>query len=80
MLKRSFTSQVSLNDTPTQNVLLDDSKESQIRELGEGIEEIELHGNYFGQFSLTVVIHDLDMAKVDRACADFYNRTRILLP
>src|SRR6202043_4280088 len=51
---------------------LDDSKESQVRELGEGIKEIELHGNYFGQFSLTVVISDLDMAKVDRACAEFY--------
>ena len=70
--KRSFASQVSLNDAPTQDVLLDDSNESQVRELGEGIKEIELHGNYFGQFSLTVVIYDLDMAKVDRACADFY--------
>src|ERR1700693_4959553 len=70
--KRSFASQVSLNDAPTQDVLLDDSKESQVRELGEGIKEIELHGNYFGQFSLTVVIYDLDVAKVDRACADFY--------
>jgi len=29
-------------------------------------------GNYFGQFSLTVVIFDLDQAKVERACADFY--------
>ena len=47
-------------------------KESQVRELGEGIKEIELHGNYFGQFSLTVVIYDLDLAKVDRACAEFY--------
>src|SRR6202795_3211314 len=70
--KRSFASQISLNDAPTQDVLLDDSKESQVRELGEGIKEIELHGNYFGRFSLTVVIYDLDMAKVDRACADFY--------
>ena len=70
--KRSFASQVSMNDAPTQDVLLDDSKESQVRELGEGVKEIELHGNYFGQFSLTVVIYDLDMAKVDRACADFY--------
>lgn len=70
--KRSFASQVSLNDAPTQDVLLDDSKESQVRELGEGIKEIELHGNYFGQFSLTVVIYDLDLAKVDRASADFY--------
>jgi len=70
--KRSFASQVSLNDNPTQDVLLDDSKESQVRELGEGIKEIELHGNYFGRFSLTVVIYDLDRPKVDRACADFY--------
>jgi type IV secretion/conjugal transfer VirB4 family ATPase len=70
--KRSFFSQVNLNDAAPQDVLLDDSKESQIRELGEGIKEIELHGNYFGQFSLTVVIYDLDPAKVDRACAEFY--------
>jgi type IV secretion system protein VirB4 len=63
---------VSLNDAPSQDVLLDDSKESQVRELGEGIKEIELHGNYFGQFSLTVVIYDLDLAKVERACAEFY--------
>src|ERR1700680_1013859 len=70
--KRSFVSQVNMNDSAPQDVLLDDSKESQVRELGEGIKEIELHGNYFGQFSLTVVIYDLDMAKVDRACADFY--------
>src|SRR5258707_5557109 len=70
--KRSFASQVSLNDTPTQDVLLDDSKESQVRELGEGVKEIELHGNYFGQFSLTVVIYNLDLAKLERACADFY--------
>src|ERR1700723_2348295 len=70
--KRSFFSQVNLNDAPTQDVLLDDSKEAQVRELGEGVKEIELQGNYFGQFSLTVVIYDLDMAKVDRACAEFY--------
>jgi type IV secretion system protein TrbE len=70
--KRSFASQLSLNETTPQDVLIDDSKESQVRELGEGIAEIELHGNYFGQFSLTVVIYDQDMGKVDRACADFY--------
>jgi type IV secretion system protein TrbE len=70
--KRSFLSQVNLNDAPPQDMLLDDSKESQVRELGEGIKEIELHGNYFGQFSLTVVIYDLDLAKLDRACAEFY--------
>ena len=41
-------------------------------ELGEGIKEIEFHGNYFGQFSLTVVVYDLEMAAVERASAEFY--------
>jgi type IV secretion/conjugal transfer VirB4 family ATPase len=70
--KRSFASQVNLNDAAPQDLLLDDSKESRVRELGEGIKEIELYGNYFGQFSLTIVIYDLDRAKVERTCADFY--------
>jgi len=70
--KRSFFSQANLNDAAPQDVLLDDAKESQVRELGEGIKEIELHGNYFGQFSLTVVVYDLEMAAVDRASSEFY--------
>ena len=70
--KHSFVSQVNLNDAPAHDVLVDDSKESQVRELGDSIKEIELKGNYFGNFSLTVVIYDLDSAKVERACAEFY--------
>jgi len=70
--KHSFFSQVNLNDATPHDVLTDDSKESQVRELGESIKEIELKGNYFGQFSLTVVIYDMDLSKVDRACAEFY--------
>jgi type IV secretion system protein TrbE len=70
--KRSFISQVNLSDWAPQDVLVDDSKEAQVRDLGEGIREIEIHGNHFGQFSLTVVTYDLDFAKVRRACAEFY--------
>jgi type IV secretion/conjugal transfer VirB4 family ATPase len=70
--KRSFASQVSLGDAPAQDSLLDDSKEAQVRELGEGLQEIEIAGNYFGLFALTVVIYDRDLAKVERACAEFY--------
>jgi type IV secretion system protein TrbE len=69
--KRSFRSQVSLSDAP-QDVLLDDAKESQVRELGESIKELELKGNYFGEFSLTIVIYGLDQKKLDRASAEFY--------
>src|SRR5262249_8364307 len=49
--RRSFFSQVNLSDRPSEDALLDNAKESQVRELGKGVEEIELHGNYFGQFS-----------------------------
>jgi type IV secretion/conjugal transfer VirB4 family ATPase len=70
--KRSFFSQVNLNDATPHDVLLDDSKTSQVRELGEGIKEIELRGNCFGQFSLTIVLYDLDLSRVERASADFY--------
>jgi len=70
--KRSFFSQVNLNDATARDTLLDDAKESQVRELGKGIEEMELRGNYFGQFSLTVVIYDHDLAAVERAAAEFY--------
>lgn len=70
--KRSFFSQVNLNDAAPQDALLDNSKESQVRELGKGIEEIELRGNYFGQFSLTVVIYDRDLSLVENAAAEFH--------
>jgi type IV secretion system protein TrbE len=70
--KRSFFSQATLRDSPPDDSLIDDSKESQVRELGRGIEEIELHGNYFGQFSLTVVLYDRDLVTAEKAAAQFY--------
>ena len=70
--KRSFWSQVNLNDASPEQMLHDDSKESQVRELGESIRQIELHGNYFGRFSLTVVLYELETAAVERAAAEIY--------
>jgi len=70
--KRSFASQVNLNDAVPQDLLLDNSKESLVRELGQGIEEIALRGNYFGHFSLTVVLYDRDLAAVEQAASEFY--------
>src|SRR5258708_939213 len=76
--KHSFFSQLNLNDASPHDILTDDSKESQVRELGESIKEIELKNNYFGQYSLTVVIYDTDLSKVDRACAEFYKVFSVL--
>jgi type IV secretion/conjugal transfer VirB4 family ATPase len=70
--KRSLASHLNVSDAPPTDVLVDDSKEAQVRELGESIKQLEIEGNYFGHFSLSVVIYDLDPAKVDTACAEFY--------
>jgi type IV secretion/conjugal transfer VirB4 family ATPase len=70
--KRSLMSHLNVSDAPTTDVLVDDSKEAQVRELGESIKQLEIEGNHFGHFSLSVVIYDLDPAKVDTACAEFY--------
>jgi type IV secretion system protein VirB4 len=72
--KRSLVSNLTLSDHPekTDDVLIDDSKEAQVRNLGEALKELELKGNYFGEFSLTVVVYDLDLSKVETACAEFY--------
>jgi type IV secretion system protein VirB4 len=71
--KTSLFSQLKA-DSATQpgDLLVDDSKESLVRTLGECLKEIELSGNYFGEFSLTVVVYEKNLAAVERACAEFY--------
>jgi type IV secretion/conjugal transfer VirB4 family ATPase len=72
--KRSLSSYVTTSDQPHggEDVLVDESKETQIRDLGEALKELEIKGNYFGNFSLTVVVYDEQLGNVESACADFY--------
>jgi type IV secretion/conjugal transfer VirB4 family ATPase len=72
--KRSLASYVTASEQSQRgdDVLVDDSKEAQIRDLGEALKEIEIHGNYFGNYSLSVVVYDESLSKVEAACADFY--------
>src|SRR5260370_1288139 len=72
--KRSLASYVTTSDQPqrSDDVLVDESKEAQIHDLGEALKELEIKGNYFGNYSLTIVVYDQDLAKVESACADFY--------
>lgn len=72
--KRSLVSHFGTSDaTPSQeDILIDDSKEAQVHSLGEALKELEVKGNHFGEFSLTIVVYDLDLAKVESACAEFY--------
>ncbi len=72
--KRSLMSYMNTSETPAsaQDVLVDDSKEAQIHSLGQALTDIEVKGNYFGEFSLTIVVYDLDLSNLEAACAEFY--------
>jgi TraM recognition site of TraD and TraG/CagE, TrbE, VirB family, component of type IV transporter system len=72
--KRSLASYAASSDDSQrhEDVLVDESKEAQVRDLGEALKELEIKGDYFGTYSLTIVVYDTDLAKVDEACAEFY--------
>jgi type IV secretion system protein TrbE len=66
--KTSIASQIRTDGVG--DVLVDDSKESLVQSLGECLKELELKGNYFGEFSLTVVVYARDRESVERASGE----------
>lgn len=72
--KRSLTSYLNTSDqsATAQDVLVDDSKEAQIHALGQALTDIEVKGNYFGEFSISIAVYDLDLQELEMACAEFY--------
>jgi type IV secretion system protein TrbE len=72
--KRSLVSYFGSSDAAPnpQEILIDDSKEAQVRDLGEALKELEIKGHYFGEFSLSVVLYDLSLCRAETACAEFY--------
>ena len=71
--KVSLWSHLTSSENAKENdFLIDDSKESLVKELGEGRKEIEIHGHYFGEFSLTMVLYDQDAVKIDKAVSEFF--------
>jgi len=67
--KTSLTSYLS--DTPAApgELLVDDSAEALVRDLGACLTELTLQGRYFGQYSMTVVLYDRDPAALERSVA-----------
>jgi type IV secretion system protein TrbE len=54
------------------DTLVDDSAVALVGELGSCLEEIEVKGRAFGQFSMTVVLYDQDRARLKRAVAECF--------
>ena len=49
------------------DVLVDDSATAVVRDLGAALTELTLHGRYFGQYTLTVVLYDRDPVALERS-------------
>jgi len=65
-----------LSDAPMsdRHLLVDDADEALVHELGGALQEMEVNGNSFGEWSMTVVLYDLDRSKLDRAVAECVKR------
>jgi type IV secretory pathway VirB4 component len=51
-------------------MLIDDSDEALVNQLGQSLKEMEVDGRYFGEWSMTVVLYDEERQKLDRAVAE----------
>ena len=51
-------------------MLLDESAEAFVGDLGAGLKEMEVEGRHFGRFSLTVVLYDRDRAALETSVAE----------
>jgi type IV secretory pathway VirB4 component len=61
----------SLSTSSGGDRLKDETKVEFVGDLNECLKEIQKRGNYFGRFSLTIVVYDRDPAKVEKAVSDF---------
>jgi len=70
--KASLTNYVSDAPLNAQDMLIDDGAAGLVADLGGCLREVEINGNYFGKFSLVIVLYDLDRAKLRRAVAECF--------
>lgn len=64
----SLVNYVSL-ETKAEDVLVDESAGATMRQIGDAMTDVEVNRHFFGECSLTLVLHDADIGVVDRAVA-----------
>jgi len=70
--KASLTNYIGDQPLNPQEMLIDDGAAGLVADLGGCLREMEVTGNYFGKFSLTIVLYDRDRAKLRRAVAECF--------
>ena len=57
-------------ETRPEEMLVDESASTTVRQLGDAMTEMEVNGHFFGECSLTLVLYDRDRRGVERAAAE----------
>ncbi len=71
--KSSMTNYLTTNaQSSIKDMLIDDSAVALVGNLGACLEELEVNGRHFGQFSVAVVLYDRDRAALKRAVAECF--------
>lgn len=70
--KASMTNYIGNQAPQPQEMLIDDGAQAHVRDLGECITELEVNGNYFGQWSMTVVLYDQNRQRLQRSVAEAF--------
>jgi type IV secretion/conjugal transfer VirB4 family ATPase len=70
--KASLTNYFTDQAPNPQEMLIDDGAAGLVADLGSCLREIEINGNYFGKFSLTIILFDEDRARLRRAVAECF--------
>lgn len=66
--RTSLVNYVSL-ETKSEDALVDESAAATMRQIGDAMTDVEVHHHLFGECSLTIVLHDEDADRVERAVA-----------
>src|SRR4029077_14333647 len=57
-------------ETRPEEMLVDDSANTTVRQLGDALTELEVHGHFFGNCSLTLVLHGTDGRAIQHQTAE----------
>jgi len=58
------------SETRPEEMLVDESAGATVKQLGDALTELEVHGHFFGECSLTLVLHDEDARALERTAAE----------
>ena len=67
--RASFMNYLNASPTPESAMLIDDGAVATVADLGTCLRELEVNGHVFGEYALTVVLYDLDRARLDHSVA-----------